>query len=124
MRHSPISAEAFLEEYFTNNKGVLLRLKEIVAQWYYLKDETKDMQIVPFRELNSNVRDRYSRIAAGQLQQLMAGYLSNKGSITKLIRGCIKDFINAHSIELNRDNAESLVKRIISQLRSTKGGNC
>ena len=95
-----------------------MRLKGIVAEWHYLKDNAGEPQIVPFDKLNSNERDRYSRIAANELSHLMAGYLSNKGSITKLIRGCIRGFVNAHGLELNKDNAEILVKRIISQLRN------
>ena len=94
-----------------------MRLKEVIAEWHYLKEEIREQRIVPFAELNSNVRDRYFRTAYNELPHLVASYLGNRGAITKLIRGCIRNFINAHGVELNKGNAESLVKRITSQLR-------
>ena len=94
-----------------------MRLKEIVAEWHYLKDKERESQIVPFNDLNSNARDQYFRLAYRELPHLMASYLGNRGGLTKLIRGCIQSFVAAHGMEINKSNAESLTKRIVSQLR-------
>src|SRR3972149_6061211 len=96
--------------------GEEMRLKEIVAEHLYL-EATNYNPICPFVEQDSNVRDFYCRLAADKLPHLLSGYFRGKGYLTKLIRGCIRDFINAHQVILNEDNSESLVKRIVSNLR-------
>lgn len=94
-----------------------MRLKEIVAEWLYYTD-AKRKPVVTFDKQDSNVRDFYHRSAASELPKLLAGYWSSKrGIFIKIIRGCISDFINSHGNILDKANSESLVKRIISNLR-------
>ncbi len=57
-----------------------MRIKEIIAEWHYLKD-MKDNPVIPFCEQESNVRDAYFRIAGAELPQLLGGYFGNKGGI-------------------------------------------
>jgi len=92
-----------------------MRLKEIIAEWYYLKDSSNS---VPFAKQDSNVRDFYHKIAGGEIPSLVSSYFSNRGVVTKIIRGCIQGFVNAHGVQLTKENSESLVKRIISQIRN------
>ncbi|KKM70073.1 hypothetical protein LCGC14_1444370 [marine sediment metagenome] len=94
-----------------------MRLKEIIAEHLYLIDTSYSPE-VKFKEQDSNVRDFYYRAATDVIPQIIAGYLSSKGYLTKLIRGCVRDFINSHEVTLNKENSESLVKRIISNLRN------
>lgn len=93
-----------------------MRLIEIIAEWSYIKD-VDDKPLTLFSEQDSNVRDFYFREAYNQIPGLVAGYLRNDGDITKRIRGCVKSFSDAHGTKLTKENAESLVKRIISNLR-------
>jgi len=92
-----------------------MRLKEIIAEWCYLKDYSNS---VPFTKQDSNIRDFYHKIAGVAIPRLMSSYLGNRGITTKIIRCCIQDFVNAHGVELTKENSESLTKRIISQLRN------
>ena len=94
-----------------------MRLKEIIAEWYYLKDSSNS---VPFVKQDSNIRDFYHKIAGDEIPRLVSSYLGNKGAVAKIIRGCIQNFVNAHGIELTKENSESLTKRIISQIRNQK----
>lgn len=92
-----------------------MRLKNMIAEWLYLKDCVSE-SIIPFDKQNSNVRDGYCRKAVVEIPNLLSGYISNRGWLGKLIRGCIRDFINAHGVELSAENYNSLAKRIISRI--------
>ena len=94
----------------------VMRLKRVIAEWYYLKD-THNAPVVPFDEQDSNVQDFYSRIATNEIPKLLHGYISNHGWLGNVVRGCIRDFINAHGVQLNGQNYNSLAKRIISRIK-------
>ena len=95
-----------------------MRLKELIAEYYYLKWASKDNFIPPFKDCDSNVRDKYHRQAYQAIPQLIAGYLSDNQHTAKIIGGCIKNFIHSHGDKLTLQNYSSLTKRIISNLRN------
>jgi len=93
-----------------------MRLVTVVAEWLYLQD-TGYNSGVRFLNQDSNVRDFYSRKAQARLPRLLTGYLSNKGMVANVIRGSIRDFVNAHGDTITKENMESLAKRILSNMR-------
>ncbi len=95
-----------------------MRLKRLIAEYIYLKEHTNT---VPFDETDSNIQDRYCRLASAKIYPMLHGYISNGGWLGKLVRSCIRDFINTHGVELNNQNFNSLAKRIISQLKGEAG---
>lgn len=92
-----------------------MKLVAIIAEGIYLQD--KGDKSISFSNQDSNTRDFYFRIARDKLPQLLAGYLSNKSFIARVVRGSIKSFIVAHGSNLTNDNRESLTKRILSNIR-------
>lgn len=95
-----------------------MKLVDIISEYYYLKD-TNNTPFIPFKEQESNVRDFYYRIAYNNIHQLIASYISQQSWLGKLIRGCISSFINNHGMELNKNNYNSLAKRIITTIGGT-----
>ena len=91
-----------------------MRLKRLVAEYLYLKEHS-DIDL--FDQASSNTQDYYCRTACQEIPALLHGYISNRGWLGKLVRGCIRDFINVHGVELNKDNFNSLAKRIISRIK-------
>ncbi len=97
-----------------------MRLVEIVAEHYYMKD----CDGRPWTSLlgqDSNVRDYYFGIAYREIPALISSYISQHGWLGKLVRGCIRSFINAHGVTLDRSNCESLAKRIVREIQASKG---
>jgi hypothetical protein len=92
-----------------------MRLVDIIAEYYYLKDAT-DSPLIPFAKQESNVRDFYFRIAYHQIPQLLHGYLTQHAWLGNLVSGCITNFINSHGVELNKTNYNSLAKRITTNI--------
>jgi len=92
-----------------------MRLKEVVAEHLYWEDFDKKTGCL-FKEQSSNVRDFYFKVATDELAKMLPSYLSNNGYLTRIIRGAVKDFTNIHKL-LTIENSESLVKRIVSNLR-------
>lgn len=92
-------------------------LRRIIAEWFYLKENKLG---IPFDEQDSNIQDYYCRIAKNKIPQLVAGYWRKEGIFVKIVRGSIRSFINSHGLELNKENSESLVKRIVSGMRNIK----
>lgn len=92
-----------------------MRLVVIVAEWLYLQD--RGYESIRFADQDSNTRDIYFRDAHNKIQRLMQGYIGNKSFIANVVRGSIQDFMNAHGYELTKDTAESLSKRILSNIR-------
>lgn len=88
-----------------------MRLVELIAEYYYLKD-TNNAPIVPFKAQDSNVRDFYFKTAYNVIPQLIHSYLSQGTWLGKLVRGSIRDFINSHGTLLDKNNFNSLAKRI------------
>lgn len=93
-----------------------MRLKEIVAEWHYIKDADNKPEI-SFDKQDSNVRDFYFRIAVKELPTLLGGYFGNGNKLANLIRGCILNFIDAHGNTITKQNYDSLAKRITSNIR-------
>jgi len=91
-----------------------MRLKRLIAENMYLKEHTN---VTPFDKADSNTQDRYCRLASAEIHPILHGYIGSRGWLGKLVRGCIRDFVNAHGVELNNENFNSLAKRIISRLK-------
>ena len=95
-----------------------MRLVAIIAEGIYLQE--RGYKSIRFSNQDSNTRDFYFRIAQDKLPQLLAGYLGNRSFIARVVRGSIKSFIDAHGSDLANDNMESLVKRILSNIRHSR----
>ena len=89
-----------------------MRLVDIIAEWYYLKDHVGIMSLC---DQEGSVKETYYRIAHEAMPLVISGYLRRDREIAKKIRGGIKSFISAHG-QLTKDNFSSLEKRITSSL--------
>ena len=92
-----------------------MRLKEIVAEHFYLQD-TDYQPAVPFKEQDTSVRDFYHRVASGKLYGMISSYLTTRGDLRKAIDGAIKSFLDAHQ-QLTVDNRKSLTKRVVQAIK-------
>ena len=101
-----------------------MRLKEIVAEHLYL-EATEYRPVCSFSEQDSNVRDFYFKEASLILPRYIGSYLATNGNVTKCVRGGLKSFINAHGETITKENYGSLVRRIVSLIKSNtiKRGN-
>ena len=52
-----------------------------------------------------------------KLRQLLTGHFRADGSLTRLIRGALRDTINIHGSITTQQDAESAVRRIVSQIK-------
>jgi len=93
-----------------------MRLASIVAEWIYIRDKGYKPE-VRFDNQDSNTRDHYFRVAHNEMQYLIQGYIGNKSFLANVVRGSIRDFVNAHGNTLTSENTESLAKRILSNIR-------
>ncbi len=94
-----------------------MRLKRSIAELLYLRDN-RSPNILPFDKQGSNIQDSYCKAALREIPSLLSGYISNRGWLGHLIRGCIIDFINTHGQVLNKQNYDSLAKRIVSRVKA------
>jgi len=98
---------------YNKEETTAMRLKRLIAEYLYLKENTS---ITPFEKTSSNKQDAYCRAANQEIPALLHGYISSRGWLGNLVRGCIQEFMNAHGTLLTKQNYDSLAKRIISKL--------
>ena len=94
-----------------------MKLKRVIAEYLYLKNNSS---ILSFGETCSDTQDYYCRAASREIFPLIASYVSSKSWFSRIIKGSIQEFINAHGVNLNLQNCNSLSKRIVSQVKATE----
>jgi len=93
-----------------------MKLREIIAEHLYLIDTEYKPEVL-FSKQDSNTRDDYHKLASREIPHILAGYLSSKGNLHKIIHGAVKGFITSHN-ELTSSNMGSLTRRIVQAIKN------